>query len=217
MKYIDFKNHLAGAMLGDKNVPDFVKLKPIMLECMTEVAIQCEPLCLMGRDVEDDILKTMENGLFIRKPNIPVDNDEHIIDMDETLVYAVSYLVAYKLSKNNQAKNEKDAKKIINNYQWKRYNDTKDNNYEFDITAAENSMDIHGYKKIYIRKYKTVLGYVWVWDDNFIKILGGYLSGLVQDLSKSDRNNIDKYLEYKSIGNSDSEMYKALDKYLWEK
>ncbi len=214
MKYIDFKTHLNEIMSGDKTVPADDKLKPIILQCLKQVAIKCEPLVLLSSNIEDDILTVVEDELFIRVPNVS-QNDDDIIDMDETLVYAVSYLVASKISKNQTiTKYTKEADEIINDYQWNRYRDIQSGKLDLKKSMAENSLNIHGYKYIYTSRTKTMLGYVYTWDDKFILVLGQYLSGAVLELSKSDRTNIDKYLEYQMSGAINDEMYEALDNYL---
>jgi hypothetical protein len=201
-------------MSGDKNVPNDDNLKPIILQCLKQVAIKCEPLVLISNNIEDDILQTMENGLFIRVPKAP-QSDNDIIDIDETLVYAVSYLVASKISKNQTIiKYIKEADMIINDYQWNRYRDIQSGKLDLKKSMSENSLNIHGYKNIYTSKTKTIKGYVYTWDDSFIRNLGLYLSGEALKLSKSDRQNIDKYLEYQASGNNDNEVYEALDRYL---
>ena len=214
MKYSEFKVHLNEIMSGDKNVPNDDNLKPIILQCLKQVAIKCEPLVLLSSNVEDDILTVVEDELFIRVPNISQE-DEDIIDMDETLVYAVSYLVASKISKNQTiTRYTKEADEIINDYQWNRYRDIQSGKLDLKKSMSENSLNIHGYKNIYTSKTKTIQGYVYTWDDSFILNLGLYLSGGVLKLSKSDRQNIDKYLEYQVSGNNDNEVYEALDIYL---
>ena len=215
MKYIDFKTHLNEIMSGDKKVPEDEKLKPIMLQCLKQVAIKCEPLVLMSRDIEDDILKTLEDRLFIRVPKLP-QSDDDVIDMDETLVYAVSYLVASKISKNQTiVKYIKEYDEIVNDYLWKRFRDMEDGNFDINKTLEENSLNIHGYKRIYKSKTKTIKGYVYEWDERFVEILGRYLSGeSLTQLSKSDRVNIDRYLEYQADGLNNNPVYEALDEYL---
>jgi hypothetical protein len=214
MKYIDFRTHLNEIMSGDKTVPADDKLKPIILQSLVQVAKQCEPLVLISDDIEDEILQVVEDGLFIRVPKTPND-DEDIIDMDETLVYAVSYLVASKISKNQTiTKYTHEADRIINDYQWQRYRDIESGKFDYKVILTQNSLNIHGFKKIYISRTKTIAGYVYEWDMEFVAILGRYLAGEVLQLSKSDRINIDQYLEYQANGSSDNEMYEALDKFL---
>jgi hypothetical protein len=201
-------------MSGDKNVPNDDNLKPIILQCLKQVAIKCEPLVLLSSNVEDDILTVVEDELVIRVPIAP-SNDNDIIDIDETLVYAVSYLVASKISKNQTiTKYINEADMIINDYQWNRYRDIQSGKLDLKKSMSENSLSIHGYKNIYTSKTKTIQGYVYTWDNSFIVNLGLYLSGKVLKLSKSDRQNIDKYLEYQASGNNDNEVYEALDIYL---
>ncbi len=214
MKYVDFKTHLDEIMSGGKFVTDDDKLKPIILQCLEQVAIQCEPLILLSSNIEDDILTVVEDELFIRVPNLSQNADD-IIDMDETLVYAVSYLVASKISKDAKKKDhQNEADTIINNYQWQRYRDIQSGKLDLKKSRSENSLYIHGYINIYTTKTKTIQGYVYTWDESFIVNLGLYLSGLVLKLSKSDIQNIDKYLEYQASGNNDDEVYEALDIYL---
>ncbi|MCK5111067.1 MAG: hypothetical protein KAQ94_06055 [Arcobacteraceae bacterium] len=217
MKYEDFKKHLTVIVGGDRPLPkDNNDLKTIILQCLREVAAKCEPLSLMTRDMENDILQSMESedGLYIRVPKLSMENDD-VMDMDETLVYAVSYLTASKLSKHKKDDNEDDAKAIMTDYNWKRYKDIESGKLDLQKSVAENSLDIHGYKLIYIKKIKTLNGYVYIWDDAFVTILNKYLAGeTLAELSKSDRNNIDEYLAYGDSGLKDNEMYEALNKYL---
>ena len=216
MKYGDFKVHLEQIMSGDKKVPTDDSLKPILLQSLIQVASSTEPLVLMSKNIADEMLRTVDNELFIRMPRIP-NTDDDIIDIDEALVYAVSYIVASKISSNKTlVKYKIEAKSIISDYQWQRYRDIQSGLFDINKTLAQNSLDIHGYKYIYTSKLKTISGDVYTWDIEFINNLGAYLSGEALELSKSDRLNIDKYLEYQSSGASDNAMYEALDVYLGE-
>jgi hypothetical protein len=218
MKYSDFKIHLGEIMSGDKKVPENKKLKPIILQCLREVAIRCEPLCLLSDNVENDILTVVEDELFIRVPHLS-QKDSDKIDMDETLVYAVSYLVASKISKNATiVKYTKEADEIINDYQWNRYRDIQSGKLDLKKSMSENSLNIHGYKNIYVSKIKTIKGYVYVFDEKFIELLGLYLEGNALKLSRSYKDNIDKYLEYQYEDREEiNEVYETLNKILGEK
>ena len=216
MNYNEFKIFLEGITQGDKNLPDDDILKPILLSHLREVALLCEPLSLMTRDLEHDVLLTLDSRLFIREPKLKED-DSSLIDIDKTLVYAVAYLVACEYSKSNKEFLYARSQTIINEYNWKRYRDLESEDFDLEKTLIENSLAIHGYKKVYIQKFKTIRGTVYIWDDEFIITLGKYLSGEVLELSKSDRTNIDEYLAYKQSESSDNDMYEQLDKYLWEK
>jgi hypothetical protein len=214
MKYGEFKTHLKGIMIGDKNVPDDTVLRPIVFQVLKQVALKVEPLVLITNDVEYEILKTLENELFMRVPYLP-QSDEEELDIDETLVYAVVYLVATKISsKDNIIKYEREAWDILNEYMWKRFRDIESGLFDYDKTLIENALNINGYKKIYTKKINTTEGYKYEWDTKFITTLALYLSGENPTLSKSDRTNIDAYFAYQIDKVGDAQMYDAFDEYL---
>jgi len=216
MNFIEFKILLKGILEGDVKIPEEPSLKIFLLSCLREVALKCEPLSLMTRDLDKDVLSTLKDGLFIREPKISeLDND--LIDIDTTLVYAVAFFVAREISRNNKPYFHARGKELCDDYNWKIFNDMKSENFDLEKSILENSLDIHGYKKIYIQKFKTMRGTVYIWDDDFVDTLGKYLSSEILNLSKSDRKNIDDYLDYQMTGIEDNDMYEQLDKYLGEK
>ena len=221
MTYDEFKIFLTGILEGDKKIPEDELLQIYLLSCLREVALLCEPLSLMTRDLEADILVTLECGLFIREPKISITEDEildtDLVNIDKTLAYAVAHFVAREISKSNKPYFHSRGKEYCDDYNWKRFRDLKDEDYDLEKHLIENSLAIHGYKKIYHQKFKTMRGMVYIWDDEFVCTLNKYLKGeVIEDLSKSDRKNIDDYLAYQVRGIEDNDMYEQLDKYLGE-
>lgn len=212
MKYKDFKSFLTGAMYGDKSVPEDAILKPFVLQALIQVAEEAEPLVLQTTQKEKDILKPIENGKYIQMPSVP-ETDEDFFILDRTLVYAVAYLVAYRIGDKKDYYNH-EANIWINKYQWNIFESAQAGE---DIVAE--SIEAYGHKKMYVSKVKGLRGYEYTWDENFIELLNDYLAGsVIDDLSKSYRTHIDNFILYTmgtlDTDNPEYEDYAALNEYL---
>ena len=217
MTYGGFKDLLKTIMPGDNFSQDtFDTFGSTVLICMREVAEKCNPLELVSNNPSCEVLKTLEDGLFIRVPEEPKE-DTDILDIDETLCVAVAYSVATILgSSHHFAKYIANLGKHSHNYIWNQYNDLQHNKYDLCEIAIRNSLNFKGFKKIYTHKHDTIKGNVYIWDDDFINKLNEYLKDETIYLSRSDRKNIDEYIDYQINGNEDNEMYEKLDEYLGE-
>lgn len=196
MTYGDFRTNLK-SLSADKKALTLEELAPIVHHSLIQVASKTDPLVLITNDKEKKILQNLEDGLFVREPNIPTD-ETSIIDIDNTLIYAVLYITASKVSHNdNILKYKKEAELIINNYNWERHkvlNDGKDIDL---LNISRKALDLHGYKKIYIERIKILNGYFYEWDEAFIKNLDIYLTGTAnKNLSKSDVDNLKLFIAY---------------------
>jgi hypothetical protein len=218
MNYGDFRVNLK-SLSADKNALSFEGLAPIVHHSLIQVALKTDPLVLITNDKEKKILQNLEDGLFVREPNLPVD-ESSIIDIDSTLIYAVLYITASKLAHNdNILKYKKEAELIINNYNWERYRVLNDGKEIDLLSISKKALDLHGYKKIYIEKVKTLNGYFYEWDEAFIKNLDIYLVGAAnKNLSISDVDNMKLFIAYaENTMTSEHEEFltiTALDKHL---
>ncbi len=214
MKYVDFRTQLELIMGGDKIVPAFDKIKSIIHECTKQIAVSCKPFILLSTSIEDKKLQSINKELFVREPLYPT-TENHNIDIDEELIYAVIYMVASKICHvKNKIIYKNEYKELVNNYQWERYKNIENSIYDNEASYLKNILTKNEYKKIYTKKYKTIKGYVYEWDNHFIGILNRYLKGEVFMMDISDRLNVEKYLDYQAQKRNDNFMYEELDKYL---
>ncbi|NOQ32447.1 MAG: hypothetical protein GQ570_15165 [Helicobacteraceae bacterium] len=128
MTYLELKNHVEGLLLGDKKIPKHDLLVPLIKQGIEHIANECTPLSLMTSDVEDDILIVLNvHGQFIRKPVLPVEDTDEI-DLDNSLLSALSNLVAFYISKNPTL--EISANTYMCDYKWVLYRAMEANDYD---------------------------------------------------------------------------------------
>lgn len=197
MTYGDFRVNLKSLMGGDKSLLSVEALAPIVHHSLIQVAVKTDPLVLITNDIEQKVLQNLEDGLIVREPSLPID-ESSILDIDSALIYAVLYITASKFSHNdNILKYKKEAELIINNYNWERHR-VLENDENIDLLdLSKRALDLHGYKKIYLKKLKTLNGYFYDWDEAFVKNLDIYLTGAVnKNLTKSDIENLKMFIDF---------------------
>lgn len=197
MTYAEFRDGLKSLMGGNKALPSIESLIPIVQQSLIEVARKTEPLLLITSNKEEKILQVIDEKLFVRQPTKILDENS-IIDIDDTLIYAVMYVCCSKFSIDSSiTKYKYEANKIISDYNWERYYSFENGSCSDLISLAIDAIDFHGYKKIYLERIKTTAGYFYDWDTSFIDKLDGYLGGtILKNLSKSDINNIDNFIAF---------------------
>jgi hypothetical protein len=197
MTYAEFRDGLKSLMGGNKALPSIESLIPIVQQSLIEVARKTEPLLLITSNKEEKILQVIDENLFVRQPKKILDENS-IIEIDDTLIYAVMYLSATKFSIDSSVSRYRDeANKIISDYNWERFRSFENGSCNDLISLAIDAIDFHGYKKIYLERIKTTKGYFYDWDASFIDKLDAYLGGtILKNLSKSDINNIDNFIAF---------------------
>lgn len=198
---------------GNKQIPkDDESLILLIQDALIEVAQKTEPLVLITLDNELKIIKVLEDGLYLREPKQIID-DNSLIEIDTDLIKAVAHIVISSFSDNdNFVKHKTHANKYINDYNWARFESF---NKENDLLAiSRKAVDFHGFKKIYVSKYKTSKGTSYDWDESFISKLESFFAGHRLNLSKSDINNIDNFILFAdNIMTSQHEDYGIIDKF----
>ncbi len=119
MTFKGFKNSLSSKLIGDVKLPSDELLKPLIKDAIEEVAEFCEPLHLITDDLDFEVLKILTNlddGMFIRSPRVPQNEDDNI-DIDEKLSVAVVFLVASYIARTKNNYSQK-ANKLMLNYIW---------------------------------------------------------------------------------------------------
>lgn len=209
MKYADFKLYLKVIGTNKSSLPEDNVLKLLLSQALKEVAIDAEPLLLNTKVKDEKIIKILEDGSYILAPVAP-QNDEDLIVIDEELIYAVANLVLSKYCNPDLKKFYKDeSNSVINTYRWNRYRAIEYNRND-ELTYTEIAIDVMGEKTIYISKTKTTNGYVYVWDGSFVSIVNDYLTGKsLTNISKSDRNNLDRLISFFSGEMDTTEKYYA--------
>ena len=212
MVYSDFKDLLLANLYGDKSkLPDDNVVQALILQALVEVANRCNPLSLRT-DVSDGVILKKIDKEYIRMPNKPIDYMDRI-DIDETLVYAVNSLVASKLcGDDKKAYHLRNGRRGIQDYLWAMYESSN---------SDKSVMDFYGYKGIYTSRFMTINGYVYDFDQEFIKNVNSYLMGeTIENISKSDRENLDRYIAYAEgeMSNTDElySVFEEFDNYLGE-
>ena len=206
MTLAGLKLHLKTILNGNKELPKDEDLKPLLKECLISIALRCEPLALLVFTDEEKVLKYLQDlDLYLRMPRVPK-NDTDKLDLDTELCFALSYMLGMKLSNNESlVKYIAQADEICSDYIWNRFNNIKSND------------DIKKYipRAIYTKKLKTIKGYKYFFDNDFISKLNDYLKGEAIDLTNSDIKNIDKLLAYESeiIDNKANRDNEALDEF----
>lgn len=196
MKYAEFKSYLKVIGTNKSVLPEDSVLKLLLSQALKEVAIDAEPLLLNTKVKDKNIIKILEDGSYILAPAIP-QNDNDLVVIDEELIYAVANIVLSKYCAPDLKNSYRDeANAVINSYKWNRYR-IIENSMNDDLTYIENVIDAMGEKTIYFSKTNTTNGYVYVWDDNFVSISNDYLLGKsLENISKSDRNNLDRLISF---------------------
>ncbi len=219
MNYSAFRDLLKGVMGGNKALLSIESLIPLVEQSLEEVARKTEPLLLITCNKEEKILKIIGNNLFLKQPK-KITDENSIIEIDDDLIYAVINLTASKFSIDTSiAKYKQESNKIMSDYNWNRFESFRDANNGDLISLANEAIEFHGYKKIYLQRVKSKDGYFYDWDMSFINKLEMYLSGaILKDISKSDINNIDNFIAYAdnnmTIEHEDYSTIKQLDKKL---
>jgi|GEM_PF-5859790 len=196
MNFKEFKELIQILRSGNKAIPqsDSV-LSSLVEEAIKDVAKKTNPLILVtSLHQEIKVIKNIEKDLYIKEPRKIID-DNSLIEIDDELLQAVAHTVISQFSTNdNLLKHKVFASKFINDYNWERFISFKDscNLLEF----SKKAIDFHGFKKIYIEKNRTLNGYWYKWDFNFIIKLNRYLIKDLLHLSKSDINNINLFIHF---------------------
>lgn len=123
MTYGDFKISIEALLLGDKKLPENKYVLSFLKQGLERVASDCSPLSLVSEDIEDDIFIYLNgSGQFIRVPNLPV-SDGDLIDLDNSLLGALSNLVASYISTRPEVyqKCMINADKALMDYKWNMY------------------------------------------------------------------------------------------------
>lgn len=219
MTYGAFKTFLKSIMRGDKNLPqkdntvDDEVLKPLVIQSLKDVARETTPLVLLTTNMSEEFVKQLKNGLYIRKPKTPTDDNTEL-EMDEDLVYAVAYFTAYKLGSESKKKGYKnDGIDAIDKFEWNLDESLRDGKFSSIEEYALDVIDRYGFKKIYSSRLIRNDGVEFVWDDFFISKLERYLIGISQEMSKSDLTNIEKFLSFMDGEMTDSEELEAFSKF----
>jgi len=218
MNFKELKDLIKILGSGNKATPksDTVLIS-LVHEALKEIAKKSNPLVLVTPlHQEIRVIKKIEDGLYLKEPQRVVD-DESLIEIDDELLQAVAHSVISAYSSSDELLRHKTfVAKIINDYNWERYNSFSEN---VDLLSlSKEAIDFHGFKKIYIEKNRSLNGYWFVWDIEFVKKLNKYLvKGLVK-LSKSDVNNIELFASYADEKMTDEheeyENIKEFDRYL---
>jgi len=97
MTLTKLKAHTNAILTGDVKLPDNAVYIPLLMQALEEIASRVDCLSLLTQNQDFRILRSLEDGYFIRMPKEPeLESDD--IDIDRELVYAASNLVASYIS-----------------------------------------------------------------------------------------------------------------------
>lgn len=221
MNYKTFKSQLSLRTRKDVKIvkeDEDDDLKVLVKSAIEDVAEWTFPLCLVSSNLSDDLLVALDDGLLIRKPK-DIEGDDSIIDIDEDLVLAVIYNVAKVLgSRDYKSEYKSEESRIITSYNTKRHKLLENGEVDFRRSALENALNLMGHKKIYTKARVLITGISFDWDLAFIQIVNDYLMGKEQELSKSDRNNLDLFISFATEDLSEEDenyfVFQKFNKYL---
>jgi hypothetical protein len=122
--YKELKVLIGGYLLGDNVIPTEAELiDSFVYNSMKEVAKVCEPLSLLVSDRSYKVLSFLGDGVFVRYPNAPK-NDNDVIDIDDELCNTVALLSASLIaSERRKIMLQRDYEKSCMDYNWNRYKD----------------------------------------------------------------------------------------------
>lgn len=218
MKFQEFKKLLEVLKVGGKLPKDDDILTFVTHNALVEVAQKTEPLVLITIDKESKIIKVLEDGLYLKEPRKIID-DNSLIEIDDDLIRAVAHVVISNFSDNeNLLRHKTHVSKYINDYNWARFESFNENDEKDLLSMSVRAVDFHGFKKIYISKYKTIQGYFYNWDESFVAKLESFFMSSNTDMSKSDFNNIDNFIAFAdgtmTSEHEDYEIIRKFDEYL---
>lgn len=124
MTFEEFKNICLSKKAGDFQLPEDNELILGIQESVEEIANMPNiiPLALVSKDNSLSVLRPLSKDEFIRKPK-SIEKNENILDIDESLSYAVIYSFLENLTKDDKKFQLYKYKKeqIINNYMWNNF------------------------------------------------------------------------------------------------
>lgn len=121
MKLIDLKKHTEAIMVGDIAIPSNDLYIPLLTQALNDIAHNAYCLSLLTQDTEEDILRSLGNGYYIRRPLAPT-SDTDDVDIDEDLQYAASNFIASYISSIKPMFYDNKAESIIHDYNYKVVN-----------------------------------------------------------------------------------------------
>lgn len=93
---------------------------PLVNDGIEEIAIECEPLNLLSRNVDDDVLKFVDDEWFVKVPN-RVENDDDEIPLHGVLNQALVQYVAMHISRENKEFFAIKYKRLKRDYMWQKH------------------------------------------------------------------------------------------------
>ena len=125
MTFTDFKAFTSALLVsrGDKRLPDDAVIKPLMLQAMVQIAMKTTPLSVMGSEFGGNVLRKIEDDVYIYIPTIPAADEDEVI-FEEELTYATANFLAASVSVDakNGAFYNHAAMEWIQMYDFKLYN-----------------------------------------------------------------------------------------------
>lgn len=200
----DLKNELEPIRRGGIKISE-INIQNAIQRAIQKIVLKTTPLNLITQDTTIQLIKEIEqDGWFINKRGyyIRVPSSDETIDLDDRLLSALLYLVAYEFAPSKeQDRLLQQAQDEINSYKWYLYDLA--NSIGFDIDNI-----IEPYK---VRD--TTNGKLYTYNEGFIKSLDMYLCGNSID-SVRDKKYIDMYVDFADAKNSMLSM-QELDKLLY--
>lgn len=120
-------NHTSAILTvrGEAKVPDITIYPHLLHEAMLDIANRSIVLSLLTDNADDNVLRKISTGRFIKTPRKPVNEDDNV-ELDDELAYAASNMVAAYVAREdmNVAYYTSRADGIISSYDFKIYNTT---------------------------------------------------------------------------------------------
>ena len=137
MTYGELKTLTSVLLIGDTKLPDDTSVLALVRLNLYNIAMEAEALSLITNTLDSKtIRKATPKGLYVRRPEDPVD-DGDVIDLDYELSFALAQYIASQLSKAKASTFKQDARQIITNYNTKVYDVLNDVEFNYDTMKAE--------------------------------------------------------------------------------
>lgn len=122
MNFKDFKSLVDDESSGGYSYSSDDAFRLAVYEKLKTFAREIKPMMLLTTDVREEYLTSYDDGFFIRVPNA-IDDDNSLIDIDDSLCMALVYMVSLKYATDaNKPLINQNLKEIRNNYRWERFN-----------------------------------------------------------------------------------------------
>lgn len=197
MRFEEFKKRYTLATRGDIAINDD-ELRFLLKPCINEIVRQITPLELIEIDHRNfEVDYFIDNKYFVRKVQIPQNDNDLIGFADEALLEALIYSLAYKrgFDMNLKQQYRREYLKNLNQYELNNFNE---NSYDLDTALA-----LKGWAKPYEINY--ALDEFYVWDSEFIDNLDFYMANVPSIKNLSYAKFIYLFIDYQNNKQSPSQ------------